>query len=230
MSVDRGAMDEQLRDIGEGEHWWERREFRELCHILHGDERISGIVSGRLLGRRRPRLPGTGEWLIVATDQRLICLRQERFGRKQIDLPRELIVRIEQTSGLRSYQITVRTVARRYRLRIPKADAFRFARALAPLMPSGPAPGLPPALEPLAWIPGMTAVATLPGVARLVSEFSAPPVPSEAMRRSVHHLETTVERLETDVERLQEHVAFLQQLLEERAGEPVYLPQPSVDA
>lgn len=227
MPVDRGAIDRQLRDIGEGEHWWEQREFRDLCHVLHPEERIAGLVKGRLLGRRRPRLPrlpGTGEWLIVATDQRLICLKQERFGRKQIDLPTDVILRIEQGGGLRRYQVTVHTTTKRYRIRIAKNDAFRFARALGPLMPSRPASTLPPALQPLAWIPGMTAVASLPGVGRIVSEFSPAP-PEPASRASVERLEATVDRLETDVERLQQQVAFLEELLERRAAEPSYLPQ-----
>lgn len=37
MPVDRGAIDAQLREIGEGEGWWEQREFRALPSILQHD-------------------------------------------------------------------------------------------------------------------------------------------------------------------------------------------------
>jgi hypothetical protein len=62
-------------------------------------------------------------------DCRLICLQQERLGRKQSDIPTDQITRIEQTTRFRSYRITVQTTSRTCRIRIAKDDAFRFARA-----------------------------------------------------------------------------------------------------
>jgi hypothetical protein len=232
MPVDRGAIDRQLRDIGEGEQWWEQREFRDLARILSEDERIHGVVNGKLLGPRRPRLRPARTWLIVATDQRLICLQQEGFGRKQVDITADVITRLEQTSRFRSYRITVHTTSRSYRIRIAKDDAFRFARALAPLMPGQPAHGMTALIEPFAWIPGMTTVASLPGVGRIVSGFSALATPDDQTRRELDRLEATVDRLQTDVERLQEQVAFLEKLLEKRAaGEATsYLPPSPVDS
>src|SRR5690606_34155778 len=117
MPVDRGAIDAQLREIGEGGRWWEQREFRDLPYILHADERIRGIVTGRLLGPRRPRILPSGPWLLVATDQRLLGLRQERFGRKQVEIAPGQVTRMQQGSRLRSYQIVLETPLRRYRIR-----------------------------------------------------------------------------------------------------------------
>lgn len=219
MPVDRGDIDAQLREIGEGERWWEQREFRDLPYILHAGERIQGIVRGKLLGRRRPRLM-TRKWLFVATDQRLVCLRQDRFARRQLEIAPGQIVRVRQSSRLRSYQIILETAQRRYRIRVPKADAFRFAGALAPLMPKNPAQRLPPALEPWSWIPGLTAVAALPGVAELVSSASPR---AYADREHVQRLEAMVEHLQIEVERLQEQVGFLEELLQKRAEE-AFLP------
>ncbi|HEX8430477.1 MAG TPA: PH domain-containing protein, partial [Longimicrobium sp.] len=130
MPIDRSAIDSQLREIGEGDRWWEHREFRDLPHILHADESITGIIAGKLLGARRPRLRSWREWILVATNQRLICLKQERFGRKQIEFAAGQVIRVHQRAGLRAYQITLDTAQGRYRLRIPKTDAFRFARSI----------------------------------------------------------------------------------------------------
>ena len=49
MPVDRGAIDGQLREIGEGERWWEQREFRDLPYVLQPDERLRGLTNGKLV-------------------------------------------------------------------------------------------------------------------------------------------------------------------------------------
>ncbi|HET6763237.1 MAG TPA: PH domain-containing protein [Longimicrobiaceae bacterium] len=219
MPIDRGAIDAQLREIGEGERWWEQREFRELPYILHADELIRALVTGKLLGAKRPRLRAP-RWLIVATDQRIICLRQERFARKQVEIPLGQVIRVQHSSGLRAYQITIWTALRRFRIRIRKDDAFRFGGALAPLMPAlhpqreGTGVGSGP------WLPGVATIAALPGVSDIVSRISSGgPQVDYATRAHVQGLEATVERLQEDVERLQQQVAFLENLLNTRADE-----------
>jgi hypothetical protein len=220
MPVDRGAIDANLREIGEGERWWEQREFRELPHILRPDERIRGITTGKLLGRKRPRVR-PGRWLIVATNERIICLRQERFARKQVDMSPGQITSVQQSTGLRSYQIVIQTQLARYRIRIAKTDAFRFAGAIAPLVPDTTIRQLNPVFEPFTWIPGFTTMAALPGVSGIVSKVAvAPAAPSDAPKREeLDRLQTTVDRLESDVERLQQQVAFLEDLLQKRSEE-----------
>jgi hypothetical protein len=227
MPMDRGAIDAQLREIGEGERWWEQREFRDLPHMLHADERIQGLATGKLLGARRLRLWPSSSWLFVATNQRLLCLKQERFARRQVDITPGQVIRVSQGNRLRSYQINLETPARKFRLRIPKADAFRFAAAIEPFLPRVPERKLHPDLEPLAWIPGFTRVANLPGLAGVVSTVSklSPPDP-EVRGRDYHveRLEATVERLQTDVEQLQEKVAFLENLLLEQTNKVALSP------
>lgn len=221
MPVDRGAIDAQLRDIGEGERWWEQREFRDLPYILHADERIQGIINGKLLGGRRPRLKPSRPWLIVATDQRLICLRQERFARKQVDFAAGQITRVDQSNRLRSYQILIETAQRTWRIRISKADAFRFMDALTRLMPVQLVRRPHPMFEPLSWVPGIDTFAGLPGVAGILTKASVLPPPEYAPREHVVRLETAIERLQNDVERLQQQVAFLEDLLDARGSEAV---------
>lgn len=215
MPVDRGSIDAQLREIGEGERWWEQREFRDLPHILHADERLQGIVRGRLIGRRGPRTP-SGRWLFVATNQRLICLKQGGLARKQVEITPGQIMRVIQSNRIGSYQITILTPRRRYRLRIPKSEAFRFAGAIAPLVPNPSAQRLPPPLEPWSWVPGIHAVAALPGVSEIVARVGPQPY---APLEQVQRLEATVEQLQAKVERLQDQVAFLEDLLQKRAEE-----------
>ncbi|HEY0152245.1 MAG TPA: PH domain-containing protein, partial [Longimicrobium sp.] len=183
MPVDRSAIDAQLRAIGEGDRWWEHREFRALPHILHADERILGVVRGKLLGVRRPRIGPAGAWLFVSTTQRLICLKQDRFARKQVEFAAGQITRVQQGSRLRAYQIALDTPQWRYRIRITKEDAFRFAGSIAGLVPGQPRM-MEGTLEPKPMHPAIAAVAGLPGVdasRRRRGSFrrpSPPPVPT----------------------------------------------------
>ena len=47
MPVDRGAIDQQLRALGEASRWNER-ELRDLPAVLHADETILAISRGKL--------------------------------------------------------------------------------------------------------------------------------------------------------------------------------------
>ena len=227
MPVDRGEIDAQLREIGEGERWWEMREFRDLPHVLHPGERILGLTVGRLLGRRRPRLSNP-RWLFVATNDRLICLQQRGFARKQVEIVAGQVLRIGQSSGFRSFQISVHTPQRRYRLRIAKEDAVRFLSALAPLAPRPMQTAVHPDLEPLAWIPGIEAVASMPVVSGIITRVSMLSPPEYVKKDQLSELQATVEKLQHDVERLQQHVDFLEDLLEKRAKES-FLPAAATD-
>lgn len=218
MPVDRGAIDAQLREIGEGEHWWEQREFRALPHILRPEERIRGLAVGKLLASRGPRVRPAARWLIVASDDRVVCLRQERYARRQVEIPRDQITRLLHGPRLRGYQVLIESAGRRYRIRIPKRDALRFTTALAPLVPASPQRQLAPEVQAFSWIPGMTTVAALPGFAGIVSrvsQLSPPPPPSPGR---IEQLEASVDRLQADVERLQQQVEFLEDLLDQRSG------------
>jgi hypothetical protein len=158
-------------------------------------------------------------WLLLVTDDRLIGLKQERYARKQIDIPRDQIVLLTHGPRVRHYRISIHTAHVRYRIRIAKTDAARFTAALAPLVPSSAAPRLSPEVEAFAWIPGMTTVATLPGFSGIVSRVSrlSPPPPPEPGR--IEALEAAVDRLQGEVERLQQQVEFLEDLLQKRSDE-----------
>ena len=227
MAVDRGTIEQQLHAIREGDFWWEQREFRELVHVLYENERILGLINGKLLGRMpRPRTPR--RWLIVATSQRIICLSYRPFGRKHVEIFPDMITRVYHSSRLHSYQIAIVTTVQQYRIRIPKADAFRFVQALSVLVPRETVHRLSPGLEALSWVPGISTVAALPGVERMLSKATVLTAPEPALRGELQRLEQTVERLQNDVERLQEQVAFLENLLQNRARDH-YLTETTAD-
>src|SRR5690606_12708223 len=179
-----------------------------------------GIVTGRLSAARLPRLRPGSRWLLLATDDRLICVKQERFARRQIEMPRDQISRVSHGPRLRGYQIVVDTGGRRYRIRIDKDDAFRFTAALTPLVPEVRGRQLSPDVEAWSWIPGMSTVASLPGFSGIVSRVTqlSPPAPAVSVDR-MDQLEGAVERLQADVERLQQQLEFLEDLLEKRSDE-----------
>jgi hypothetical protein len=216
MAVDRGTIEQQLHAIREGDHWWELREFRELAHVLYENERILGLINGKLMGRMpRPRTPR--RWLIVATNLRILCISFRPFGRKFVEIHPDMITRVYHSSRLHSYQIAVVTTVQKYRIRIPKEDAFRFVQALSILVPREAVHRLSPGLEALSWVPGISTVAALPGVERMLSKATVLTAPEPAIRSELQRLEQTVEKLQNDVEQLQEQVAFLESLLQQRS-------------
>jgi hypothetical protein len=143
-----------------------------------------------------------GRWLIIATDQRLICLKQERFARKQIEVTPAQIIRLLPSSRMRSYQFLVQTLQWSYRIRVRKEDAFRFAAALDALRPTAQAQAQLDSVE-RPWLPGLSA---LPVVRRLMPG-STGPAPDFATREHVARVEAEVDRLQHDVERLQQQAS-----------------------
>ncbi len=215
MPLDRGDLDAQLKEIGEGDQWWERREFRALPYVLHPDERIRCLVTGRLYGHSRPGFR-PGRWLVVVTDERILCLRQERFARRQIEFTARQLLGVQERSRLRSFQVTLRTAERRYALRVRKEDAVRLTGALASLMPQ-PGGQLDAGLDAWRWLPGIERIAHIPGVTGILTRVAMLSPPEDVPPRQLERLEATVERLEGEVSQLQQQVAFLEELMERRA-------------
>jgi hypothetical protein len=213
MPVDRGAIDGQLREIGEGERWWEQREFRDLPYVLQPDERLRGLTNGKLVKWRRPRVLRSTSWLVVVTTQRLIFLKMARFGRQQVDVHLDQITGVQQRSRLRSVQITIETRHRKHRVLVPKEDAFRFMGALAPLIHR----------PDITTDPGILHFGGAPKLAGLLARVTAPPEPY-VKPGELARVEASIERLENEVERLQQHVEFLEKLLQKRSEGAYSLP------
>ena len=206
MPVDRGVIDAQLRDIGEGERWWEQREFRDLPYVLQPEERLRGLTNGKLVKWRRPRILRSTSWLIVVTTQRVIFLKMARFGRQQVDVHLDQITGVHQMTRLRSVQITLETRNRKHRVLIPKEEAFRFMGALAPLVHR----------PDVTTDPGILSFGAAPRIAGLLARVTAPPEP--------YVKPGELARVEATVERLQQHVEFLEKLLQKRSEGAYSLP------
>ncbi len=243
MSVDRSYIDGQLRALGEGTAWWDEREFRELPGIMQEGEQITGLAWGVLLAstsrKARPR-GSRRQWLFVATDRRILCLQEDGFARRELDIEKDEIASMTHRYGLQEVRINLGTGGLDCQLRIPRSEGVRFVDAVNRLLPYDPRKQLPPEVEVFAWIPGITRVAELPIVSRIISRVAmlSPPDPGAtgsaldrprdpAMVKRVGQLEEKVEQLQFQIERLQEGVEFLEGLLQEefRGRESVTRPR-----
>jgi hypothetical protein len=211
MSIDRGAIDQQLQALGESSSWWDHRELRDLPAVLHGSEQILAISRGKVA---RPRwLRRT--WLIVVTDERLLCLNSgSGTSWRQFEVGARSIARVAVRVGLFRGRVLVATAGRTYRLLVPRPDAYKLQAALAGIATPGreaitgfgPTRMVRSIMEHVLALP---AAALDPGLTR--STVVAPAVDNEAMERRF-------QLLEDEVQQLRQQVDFLEDLLRQRAA------------
>ncbi len=207
MPVDRGTIEQQLQALGESPRWWDRRELRDLPGALNVGETIRVIAVGKLFRLRLLRR----SWLIIVTDQRLLCIRSgSRMSRRQIELHAGEIMRVWSTMGPFRSRVTVLAGGEKYRLLVRRADAFKLLGAISHLVQAGLEP--PQGTGPTA-IAGRVVrhILALPTVALQPDEAGKPeaaPAPTVDSER--------LEALEDQVQRLQQQVDFLENLLRRR--------------
>lgn len=211
MPLDRGIIDQQLQDLGEGSRWWDVRELRDLPAVLHPNERILAVSRGKIArGRWLRRL-----WLIVVTDERLVCLRSgQGTSWRQVELPASQITRAALRVGPFKGRVLVVGGGRKHRLLVPRTDAHKLLSALSLLNTAANRQviGFAPARMVRQVIDHMLA---LPAVALAPeARASLPPAPAADPR-----LEGRIESLEEQVRVLEEQVDFLEKLLRERHTE-----------
>jgi hypothetical protein len=211
MPLDRGIIDQQLQALGEGTRWWDRRELRDLPAVLHADERILAISHGKVARVRWLRR----SWLIVVTQQRLLCLRSHaQNGWKQLEVPAGQVTRASLRIGPFHGRVMLLAAGRTYRLLVPRADAYRLQTTLANLAVPGQAamPGFAPTRIMHRVIDHVLA---LPAAA--LSPVELRPTPQHVQPAPDRlALDERLQRLETEVQELREQVDFLEQLLRER--------------
>jgi len=207
MAVDRGNIEQQLQALGESPRWWEQRELRDLPGVLDPGETIRAIAVGKLFRPRLLRRP----WLIVVTDQRLLCLRSgSRMSRRQIELHAGEIVRVWSGMGPFRSRVIVLAGGEKYRMLVRRGDAFKLLSAISNLVHAAP--------EQLK-TGGPTAVA-----GRVVRHILALPTvalqPEEPKKPELPPVQTIdserLQLLEEQVQRLQQQVDFLENLLRRR--------------
>ncbi len=217
MPIDRGVIDQQLQELGEGMRWWDQREMRDLPGVLHADERILALARGRIARVRWLRR----SWLIVVTDQRLLCLRSGRGSSwQQVELGARQIRRVVLRIGPRNGRVVAAAADRTCRLLVPRKEAYRLASALTSIarpdrtMDAAPTPVLM-VRRVFDHVLALPAAALSPGAPQAI-----PPAP---VAKPDPATEQRIEWLESQVEELQRQVAFLEQLLRERQGSPTPL-------
>ena len=85
MAVDRALLDRQLAELPESARWAVRPEVQDLANLLTPGERVVTGVTGWLIesGKLAMRT-----WLIIATSQRLLCLRKVGdAGLRKVEMP-----------------------------------------------------------------------------------------------------------------------------------------------
>ena len=206
MPIDRGIIDQQLSALGENARW-DQRELRDLPTVMHTDERILAISRGKVGRVRMMRR----SWLIVVTDQRLLCIRSSGRSWRQLDIGANQIMRVALRVGLFRGRIVVVTGGHTYRLLMPRPDAYKVLEALSRIALSqeqaisgfGPARIVRRVVD---HVLAMPAAALNPG-----AQLPAPRVLADTSAR-----DRRIDLLEEQVQQLQQQVDFLEQLLRER--------------
>lgn len=215
MAIGRGVIDQQLEELGEGMRWRDQRELRDLPAVLHPDERLLAIARGKLARTRLSR-----SWLIVVTNMRLLCLRTTgRATWAQLEVPASHIARVALRVGPFRGRVLVVAGGYRYRLLVPRADAYKLAAALSSIAPKDAGPGLRPARMVTRIVDHMLA---LPAVALdpAAGPPAAPPAPPAVSAPDAATSEVRLQLLEEQVQQLQQQVDFLEQLLRQRHAAP----------
>jgi hypothetical protein len=200
MPVNRANVEQQLAAIGETDRWWDQREVRELPAILHPDERIFTVVTGRLLRHFRP----SRRWVLVVTDHRVICIKVgERFGRKQLDIPLAPVSSIAHRTGFLASKVVIVSGDRKHRFRVGKTDALKLIGALSTLIRH--VDPLPPGAPP-------------------------PRLPGAASREELAQAQQRIDLLEDEMERMRQQIDFVEDLLKRRETNLIgtgVLPEPA---
>lgn len=203
MPIDRGIVDQQLQALGEGSRWWDQRELRDLPGVLHEGEKIMALARGKLARVRVLRR----SWLIVVTDQRLLCLRAGAAGWRQVEVHARSMERVAMRVGPFRARVLVLAGGTKYRLLIARPDAYRVHAALSALAGGGiAASGLGPTHVVRRMVDHVLA---LPAAAFAPAVPPPPALPAP----DTSGLEQRLHLLEDHVQQLQQQVDFLEDLL-----------------
>lgn len=207
MPIDRGIIEQQLEALGEGSRWWERRELRDLPAVLHPEEHILAISRGKLARVRWLRRP----WLVVVTDRRLLCLRSGSSGWRQVEVPAAIMGRVALRIGPFNGRVVVVAAGEKYRLLVPREDAYKLFSALSGL--SHAAKQGDTGFAPTRMVRRMMDhVLALPAVAL----GPAPPADPAPPAPDTTDIRQRLESVESELQELRQQVAFLEQLLQQK--------------
>jgi len=210
MPIDRGVLDQQLQALGEGPRWWECRELRDLPNVLRAEERILAIGRGRVARVRILRR----EWLVLVTDERLLCIRSSRATWRQLEVDASHISRTSIRVGPFRGRVIVNAQGRTLRLLLPRDEAHRIQHALARLNPPGSRtlPGTPAGMVRQVF----DHILALPAALDSRMAPSPPPAQSALPPGALGRMEERMEAMEDQIQELRKQIEFLEQLLQRR--------------
>ena len=206
MTVDRVVLN---RDGGGStlELWSDHPAAQELPHLLWPDEVVRFVFSAAIMRSARP---ASRRWLIVLTDQRLICMKGRAGSTPKVkDILYDAMISVTNRSRILRATVIITTSLGRLRLLVSRSEAQRIVQAInsvrrvQPLYFVAPAPTVAAAMPVIT--PAAPVVAALP-----------PAEPTRGGDTRIARLESTVERLEAELAALQQQIEFLEQLLRTR--------------
>jgi hypothetical protein len=221
MAVDRGIVDLQLQALGESARW-EERELRDLPAVLHAGEQVLALARGKIARVRWLRR----SWLIVVTQNRLLCLRSAAGGGwRQLEVSADQITRVALRVGPFRGRVVLVAGGRKYRLLVPRADAYALRGALvSQLRPQpealtrfAPARMMQRLMDHVLALPA-AALGPMAGAGVQVARLEAP------------LLEERVQSLEQQVADLRQQLDFIEQLLHERHAAAAAAARSATDA
>lgn len=101
--VELREIEERLARVGLRNKFWGKPEVRELCHIIHEDEEITGAVNGRHEG---------GFALLVATDRRLLLVDKKLMFLMLEDIRYEMISQVDYFAHLQASTLSISTISK----------------------------------------------------------------------------------------------------------------------
>ena len=187
------------------ELWSDRPEVQSLPELLAPNERIAFVGGGVVAGRFTHR-----EWLIVLTDQRLLCVvGTNPITRQVVEVPVASIRGVDCRRGPLRSTVALKTAQGKVRIsNMKRAAASELFAAISEPLRARERARRP---NPLTW-QTQPAAAAAPAPEPVI--YHAPPVDLEAR---VRRLEELNEALESEVAQLREQVAFLEELLQAKA-------------
>lgn len=209
MPLDRGHIEQQLHAIGEGPHWWDVRELRDLPNVLHHDETILALARGRRSRVRRA-------WLIVVTDQRVLLLRSfAGAGWRHLEVPAAQIERASLRIGPFRGRVIIVAASGKHRLLVKRPDAYRLHSALAQLAAARTAIPVVGRMHLMRrmfdHVLALPAAAFAPpGTVPVIHAQQLPPPQPDPQ------VDQRISMLEEQVQELQKQVDFLEDLLRKR--------------
>jgi hypothetical protein len=166
-------------------------DVEDLTRLLAPGEEPIVVARGYVVRSARPTFR---KWLIVATTDRLLCIKG-RIDRKStmLEIPRGAIRDVSVGKAIAMTELTVTTGQGDVHMQLPRDSAAAMRRALLP----GDGGRMP--------------LPALPAEMRATAQIH-----QHADGTRTAYLEIAVERLETEVARLQQQVDFLEELMRKK--------------